>query len=169
MSENAVYLCNDAFMRENHAYAFSYMFVKQYTTFLYVYAKRDDKHLSMHMQVYITAWIISHLGCVCVSAYVPGPSRFPLSCILKFALRLFHWTAALSSKAVSLFFCSHSSQDLSLCFCLFLFSLFIAQLVLSSGLWWCTCIYSIKESMALHLGTSQPSLQNTNLHTLCVL
>lgn len=139
--------------------------------FLYGYAKRDDTHLPMHMRVYITAWIISHLGCVCVSAYVPGPSRFPLSCILKFALRLFHWTAALSSKAVSLFFCSHSSQDLSLCFCfcLFLFSLFIAELVLSSGLRWCTCIYSIKESMALHLGTSQSSLQNPNLHTLCVL
>lgn len=79
----------------------------------------------------------------CVLVYVPGPRRFPLSCILKFALRLFDWTAALSPQRLSFIFCPLSSQDVSFCFSFFLFSL---SLVLFVGSCLCPSIYFIEES-----------------------
>lgn len=67
------------------------------------YPKETDACVSTHVQSYIMVWsLILHMRvCVCVSVHIPRPWRFPLSCSLKFALRLFHWTSALSSKARS--------------------------------------------------------------------
>lgn len=51
----------------------------------------------------------------------------------------------LSPQRLSRVFCSHSSQDPSLCFCPFLSSLFISHLVSFVGSCSCTSTYSIKE------------------------
>lgn len=65
---------------------------------------------------------------VFVSMYEPRPWRFPLSCSLKFAPRLFHWTAALSPKAVSRLLLPFLSRKISL---------FVCVSFLTSYLNWC--------------------------------
>lgn len=99
----------------------------------------DKKHacVSMCAWLYIftkytcmcmyTSWCKSSLilgvcVCVCASVYVPRPRRCPLSCILKFALRLFHWTAALSTKALSHLLLPFLSRPISLFLSVSLFS-----------------------------------------------
>lgn len=60
----------------------------------------------------------------------------------------------LSPQRLSLVFCSHSSQDLALCFCLFLFSLFISRLMSFTAS--CSCYFHLFHKgiyMDVHLAT----------------
>lgn len=130
--------------------------------------------VSMDVHAYILVRMISYLryecGCVCVcvsvSEYVPRPRRFPLSCILKFALRLFHRTAALSSKARSRLLLPFLSRPIFLLLSVSLFSLHISLAVMLMFL----LLFSWGNIHGVAPGyASQTSLPCKHLHTLDIL
>lgn len=149
-----------------------FMWINFYT--YSAYPKELDAHVSPWMCTH-TSWyewsLISDMSvvvCVCVSVseYVPRPRRFPLSCILKFALRLFHRTAALSSKARSRLLLPFLSRPIFLLLSVSLFSLHISLAVMLMFL----LLFSWGNIHGVAPGyASQTSLPCKHLHTLDIL
>jgi len=122
------------------------------------------------MRTHTSCYESSLILIVCVLVYVPKPWRFPLSCILKFALRLFHWAAALSSKALSRLLLPFLSRPIFLFLSVSLFSLHISFGVFCWFVLMHFHLFRKRLYMDLQPGyTSQIALNPTNLCTLCLL